>query len=125
MPTSRQPHPLVPRDAPAKTIPVPDTVSPAMQAIVAQPLRANWNKPPTTPEGWKALSGSFATLAAPQIGPMAERLRVSVEPTTIEGVQAYRITQSDMPAANRERVAVHVHGGCYVFDSREAALPEA
>ena len=117
--------PLAPRDAPAKTIPVPDTVSPAMRAIIAQPLRANWDKPPTTPEGWKALSDGFATLAAPQIGPMAERLRVRVEPTTIDGVRAYMITPSDIPAANRDRIAVHVHGGCYVLNPREAALPEA
>lgn len=117
--------PLAPRDVPAKTVPVPDTVSPGMQALIAQPLRKNWDNPPTTPEGWKELSDSFATLAAPQIGPMAERLKVTVAPTTIDGVRAYTITPSDMPAANRDRVAVHVHGGCYVLNPREAALPEA
>ncbi len=42
---------LAPRDVPAKSVPVPGTVSPQMQAIVAQPLRTNWNKPPTTPDG--------------------------------------------------------------------------
>jgi monoterpene epsilon-lactone hydrolase len=116
---------LAPRDAPAKTIPVPDTVSPEMQAIIAQPLRTNWNKPPTTPEEWKALSDSTAAAARPLIQPMAERLRVTVEPTTIAGVRAYTITPADMPEANRRRVAVHVHGGCYVLNPREAALPEA
>ena len=39
---------LAPREEPAKTLPVPGTVSPGMQAIIAQPLRANWAKPPTT-----------------------------------------------------------------------------
>lgn len=39
---------LAPREAPAKILPVPTTVSPQMQAIIAQPLRINWNKPPTT-----------------------------------------------------------------------------
>jgi epsilon-lactone hydrolase len=116
---------LAPREEPAKTLPVPDTVSPAMQAIIAQPLRTNWDKPPATPEDWKALSDSIATLVAPQIGPMAERLHVTVEPTTIEGVRAYTITPTDVPEANRGRVAVHVHGGCYVLNPREAALPEA
>ena len=114
-----------PREVPAKTIRVPDTVSPALQAIIAQPLRTNWDKPPTTPDGWKQLSDGFATLAAPQIGPMSERLRVSVAPTTIDGVRAYTITPADMPAANRDRIAIHVHGGCYVLNPREAALPEA
>ncbi|MFK5596220.1 alpha/beta hydrolase [Methylobacterium sp. HMF5984] len=120
-----QAAPLPPREVPAKTIPVPGTVSPALQAIIAQPLRTNWDKPPTTPDGWKQLSDGFATLAAPQIGPMSERLRVTVAPTTIDGVRAYTITPTDIPAANRERIAIHVHGGCYVLNPREAALPEA
>lgn len=117
--------PLASREAPAKSLPVPDTVSPAMQAIIAQPLRANWDKPPTTADGWKQLSDSIAATVAPQIGPMAERLRVKVEPTTIEGVRAYTITPIDLPEANRNRLALHVHGGCYVLNPREAALPEA
>ncbi|TXN06976.1 alpha/beta hydrolase [Methylobacterium sp. WL103] len=120
-----QAAPPSPREVPAKTIPVPDTVSPALQAIIAQPLRTNWDKPPTTPDGWKQLSDGFATLVAPQIGPMSERLRVSVAPTMIDGVRAYTITPADIPAANRDRIAIHVHGGCYVLNPREAALPEA
>ena len=116
---------LAPREAPSKTLPVPSTVSPGMQAIIAQPLRTNWDKPPTTPEGWKELSDGIAKAVAPQIPAMAERLRVSVEPTTIEGVRAYTITPADIPAQNAGRVAVHVHGGCYVLNPREAALPEA
>ena len=34
-----QSPPLAPRDVPAKRIPVPNTVSPEMQQIIAQPLR--------------------------------------------------------------------------------------
>lgn len=34
-----QSAPLAPRQVPAKTIPVPNTVSPELQAIIAQPLR--------------------------------------------------------------------------------------
>ena len=120
---AQTPAPLAPREVPAKSLPVPGTVSPGMQAIIAQPLRTNWDKPPTTPEGWKELSDSGATATAPLIKPMAERLRVSVEATTIDGVRAYTITPTDMPAANRNRVAVHVHGGCYVLNPREAAVP--
>ena len=123
--SAQEKPPLAPRTPPAKTLPVPDTVSPAMQAIIAQPLRANWDKPPTTPEGWKELSDSIAKAVAPQIGSMSERLRLKVEPTTIDGVRAYTITPADISEANRDRVAIHVHGGCYVLNPREAALPEA
>lgn len=116
---------LAPREEPAKTLPVPGTVSPQMQAVIAQPLRANWDKPPTTPEGWKSLSDGTAATVAPQIPAMLERMRVKIEPSTMDGVRVYTITPDDMPAQNRNRVAVHVHGGCYVLNPREAALPEA
>ena len=116
---------LAPREVPAKSVPVPDTVSSQMQAIVAQPLRTNWDKPPTTEEGWRQLADGIAATVAPQIPAMAERLHVKVEPSTIDGVHVYTITPSDLPAKNQNRLAVHVHGGCYVLNPREAVLPEA
>ena len=114
-----------PRDVPAKNVPVPGTISPQMQAIVAQPLRKDWDKPPTTPEGWKQLADGIAVTVAPGIPPMAERMRVTVEPSVLDGVRIYTVTPSDVPAQNRNRLAVHVHGGCYVLNPREAVLPEA
>ncbi|MBV8522147.1 MAG: alpha/beta hydrolase fold domain-containing protein, partial [Acetobacteraceae bacterium] len=117
--------PLPPRDVPAKSIPVPDTVSPEMQAIIAQPLRKDWDKPPNTPEGWRQLADNLATGLAPQVGPMAERLHVKIEPATIGGVKVYRLTPDQVPARNANRLLVHVHGGCYVLNPGEAALPEA
>lgn len=116
---------LAPRDVPAKTVPVPGTVSPQMQAIIAQPLRTNWDKPPTTPEGWKQLSDGIAATVAPTIPAMAERMRVAVVPSVLDGVRIYTVTPADIPPQNRNRLAVHVHGGCYVLNPREAVLPEA
>ena len=116
---------LAPREEPAKSIPVPATVSPAMQAVVAQPLRANWDKPPTTPEGWTDLAKSLEAGTAPQVAPMAERLHVKVEPSTVAGVRVYVLTPDSIPEGNRNRLLVHVHGGCYVLNPRLAALPEA
>lgn len=114
-----------PRDVPAKSIPVPGTISPQMQAIVGQPLRTNWDKPPTTPDGWRELSDGIAKSVAPQIPDMAKRMGVSIEPSVLDGVRIYTITPSDIPAQNSNRLAVHVHGGCYVLNPREAVLPEA
>ena len=114
-----------PREVPAKTVPVPATVSPQMQEIIGQPLRLNWDRPPTTPDGWRQLSDSIATSVALLIPAMAERMRVGIEPSTLDGVRIYTITPADIPAQNRNRLAVHVHGGCYVLNPREAVLPEA
>ena len=113
------------REVPAKSIPVPSTVSSQMQAIVAQPLRNNWDKPPTTPEGWKQLADSIATNVAPQIPAMADRMGVKIEPSTINGVRTYTITPNTIAKENKNRLAIHVHGGCYVLNPREASLPEA
>ncbi|MGI3899976.1 MAG: alpha/beta hydrolase [Janthinobacterium lividum] len=116
---------LAPRDVPAKTLPVPDTVSPELQAIIAQPLRNGWNTPPTTPDGWRQLAASTEATGAPQVAPMAERLHVTIEPGTIDGVHVYLLTPADIPAANAHRLLVHLHGGCYVLNPHLAALPEA
>ena len=116
---------LVAREVPAKTVAVPGTVSPELQAVIAQPLRANWDKPPTTPEGWTELVKQLEAGAAPTVAPMAERLHVKIEASTIDGVRVYVLTPDDIPVQNRARLLVHVHGGCYVLNPRLAALPEA
>jgi len=116
---------LAPREAPAKSIPVPGTISPQMQTIVAQPLRTNWDKPPTTPEGWTELVKQLETATIPSVAPMAERLHVKIEPGTIDGVKVYTLTPDSIPEGNRNRLGVHVHGGCYVLNQHLAALPEA
>ncbi len=123
--SARADAPLAPRDVPARALPVPDTVSPALQAVIAQPLRDGWNTPPTTPEGWTRLVSQLEAAVGATEGPMAERLHVTVEPSTIAGVPVYVLTPRDMPAGNRNRLLVHVHGGCYVLNPHLAALPEA
>ena len=52
---------------------------------------------------------------------MAQRLHVKIEPATIDGVKAYRLTPEHIPARNAKRLLIHVHGGCYVLGA--ARLP--
>ena len=42
------------REVPARSIPVPDTVSPQLQAIIARPHDPNFNIAPETTAEWKA-----------------------------------------------------------------------
>jgi epsilon-lactone hydrolase len=116
---------LAPREVPAKTIPVPNTVSPELQQIIAQPLRTGWNTPPSDGEGWKKLAESIRASAAPNVEAMRERLKVKVEPGTIAGVKIYTVTPDKILPENRDRMLVQIHGGCYVLNPAEAALPEA
>ncbi len=52
-------------------------------------------------------------------------MHVKVEPTTIAGVKAYVVTPDEIPTRNRNRLLVHVHGGCYVLSPGEAGTTEA
>jgi len=45
---------------------------------------------------------------------LRETLGVKVEPMTIDGVKAYRVTPAAIPPENRNRLLIHVHGGCFV-----------
>jgi monoterpene epsilon-lactone hydrolase len=102
-----------------------DNVSPQLQAVIAQPLRDGWNRPPTTPEGWKQLADSEVAAAGAVVEPMAQRLHVKIEQGMIDGVKVYRVTPDTIPVRNAKRLLIHVHGGCYVLYPGEAALPEA
>ena len=61
-PTAHAQGTLPGRDVPARTLPVPTTVSPHMQKIIATPINPNWKDIPKTPEAWKA---QVAQTAAP------------------------------------------------------------
>ncbi len=82
-----QPPPLARRDVPAKSIPVPTTVSPQLQAVIARPISSGWNTPPTTPDDWAQLVKKREAATAANVQPMADRLHVSIEPSTIDGVK--------------------------------------
>jgi monoterpene epsilon-lactone hydrolase len=117
---------LAPREVPAKTIPVPNTVSPEMQQIIAQPLRTAWDTPPSTPEGWKQLAESTRAGAAPNVEAMRaapERARRARHHRRREGL--HRDARARSTRRNANRTLVQIHGGCYVLNPAEAALPEA
>ncbi len=116
---------LAPRELPAQTIPVPETVSPQVQRMIAAPLSPTWNVIPTTPEGWKEQVAAGARAAIAGLPALREALRVKVEPTTIDGVKAFLVEPAEIPPENRNRLLVHVHGGCFVSLPGEAGTGEA
>jgi acetyl esterase/lipase len=111
-----------PRQLPARTLPVPSTVSPEMQTLVGGPLSANWNEAPDTVEGWRALSAPSAGRGLPAL---RERFGVKSEAMTVAGVNAFMVTPQVIPPENRDRLLVHVHGGCYVLSGGESGTTEA
>jgi monoterpene epsilon-lactone hydrolase len=109
-------------EVPARTVPVPNTVSPQMQALIGAPLSPNWNAVPQSAEAWKAVAtpGRGGDLPA-----LRERFGVTSEPITVNGVRAYMVTPKVIPPENRNRLLVHVHGGCYVLSGGESGTTEA
>ena len=114
-----------PRDVPARTIPVPDTVSPQMQKIIGAPINPNWNVFPKTAAEWKVQVDAAAASAAKRLPALREQMGVKLEFMTINGVRAFALTPKDMPGENRNRLLVHVHGGCFVSNPGEFGTSEA
>ena len=115
--TNTQTPPPQPLEVPARTLPVPETVSPEMQRLIGAPLSGNWNTWPKTGRGMeercRRRGGARAARAA---GTLQGQDR---KPLTVNGVQAYLVTPADLPAENRNRLLVHIHGGCYVLQGGE------
>ncbi|HET7880684.1 MAG TPA: alpha/beta hydrolase [Acetobacteraceae bacterium] len=116
---------LPPRVVPARSIPVPDTVSPQIQTLIALPLRPGWNVLPKNADEWRSTVKAAADASLRVLPGMRERLHVSVKETTIAGVHAFLVSPETVPPENRDRLLVHVHGGCYVLGPGQAATPEA
>ena len=122
---SARPGSMPAREVPARSIPVPDTVSPQMQAIIAQPPGTNWKDMPQTVAEWKAIveKASLSVLAG--LPKLRETLAVTVAPTTIAGVKAYFVTPKTIAPRNRDRLLLHFHGGFRVLYPGEAGTREA
>ncbi len=116
---------LAAREVPAKSLPVPSTVSPQMQKLIAAPLTATWNVIPKTADEWKAQVNAGAATAMAGLPALRAALGVKVEPVTIDGVKAHWVTPAEIPPENRNRLLVHVHGGCFVSFPGESGTGEA
>jgi acetyl esterase/lipase len=115
-----------PRSLPARMIPVPDTVSPQLQSVIAGPYRLPvWNANPKSAAEWKELVARLAAAGAAAQPAIREKLGVKMESDTMGGAHVYILTPKQIPRANKNRLLIHVHGGGYVFNPGEAGTWEA
>src|ERR1035441_1971116 len=56
---------------------------------------------------------------------MRQRLHVSVRPETMDGVRVYIVTPDVILPEHRDKLLIHVHGGCYVLYPGESGTAEA
>ncbi len=116
---------FTPLQVPAKTLPVPADVSPELQKIIAAPRRPGWDVLWKTGEEWRAAANAQASRAVQTLPAMRERLHVTVQPSTMNGVRVYVVTPDVIPPEHRDKLLIHVHGGCYVLSPGEAGTSEA
>lgn len=115
-----------PRTVPGRVIPVPGTVSPQFQATIAGPYRTPaWDADPKSAAEWKELIARLADAGIEQRRAVREKLGVTMTAGEIGGVKVFTLTPREIPAQNRDRLLVHVHGGGYVYNPGEAGTPEA
>ncbi len=101
------------REIPARKLPIPADVSPELAAVIAEPLKES--PAPRTPGEWRELEVVLDTPLAADVRKLAEAVSATVEETTIAGVRCFVVTPEEIPAVNKDRLLVHLHGGGYVF----------
>jgi epsilon-lactone hydrolase len=92
--------------------------------MIAVPVPPNWRDFPKTAEEWKKRVDAGAAAAVQSLPALREQLHVS-EATTIDGVPTFVVTPEAIPPENRNRLLIHVHGGCYVSFPGESGTIEA
>jgi epsilon-lactone hydrolase len=113
------------RQVPARTLPVPTDVSPELQKLIAAPLHPGWDVLWKTGEEWRAAADKQAAETMKSLPAMRERLHVTVKPSTIDGVRVFLVTPDVIPPEHRDKVLIHVHGGCYVLFPGKSGTGEA
>ncbi|HWL87954.1 MAG TPA: hypothetical protein VNO21_19255, partial [Polyangiaceae bacterium] len=112
------------RVVPPRVLPLPDTVSPELRAIIAATVRSSEPVPKDVAE-WKKYVADLAALEMKELPEMRERLGVTVTPSTLGGVPVFVVTPKVIAPRNRHRVLLHFHAGGYVRMPGEAGTQEA
>jgi epsilon-lactone hydrolase len=108
-----------------KSLPVPTDVSPEMRKIIAAPRKPGWNVLWKTGEEWRADANARAAKTIQTLPAMRERLHVTVQAATMDGVKVYIVKPDAIPPEHRDKLLIHLHGGCYELSSGEAGTSEA
>ena len=116
---------FAPRSVPARTIPVPDDVSPQLQKIIAGPVSTSTSSVPRTPDEWKNFIRSINEDEEKHIPILAKRFQVTVESGTIADVPVFYVKPAVIADSNKGRLLMHVHGGAYVLFGGLSATSEA
>jgi monoterpene epsilon-lactone hydrolase len=109
---------------PSREIPVPDSVSPAMQALIAAPGHDDTQTPRST-EDWRVLAASWAAADQSRLVGLPEHLGVRVSPIQVAGVPCFSVEPREIRVSRRNQLLIGVHGGGFLGGAGESGLLEA
>ena len=105
---------------PARDIPVPASLSPQAQAIMAmEPFGSSPYPPLDDVEGWRIMAAERDASIVQMVGDRASRVPADVEEIELDGVRVYVITPHDLPSDDR-RAVLEVHGGAFITGGGES-----
>lgn len=114
-----------PQEVPSRSIPVPATVSPEIQQMIAAGPMTVWNDHPGSAPQWRDWVGKLAAGAEQGLPELIKKMDVTVEPGKIAGVNVFTVTPNVVSERNRNRLLINLHGGGYVLNPGRAGLYEA
>lgn len=108
-------------------VPVPETISPQAQAVLAGPLSPYADVVPASPDAWQALIAEInASTWTNLIQPALARYPSTIERREIGGVSVAVVTPKNRLAkANNRRVILNIHGGAFIVNGGRQAVLEA
>ncbi len=120
-------QPLTPREVSARSLPVPSTASPQLQAFIAAAANATaaGSAAPQSAEAWRAMAAVSDARAIERLGRIRALFPCEVATKDIASVTVRTVTPASLDPAKADRVLVHLQGGGYVTLGGEAGLPEA
>jgi len=111
-----------------RTLPPPAGASDVLRESIAdspQPDPAIMQIEPQSETEWFAAIAQFDEGKIDAARELREKLSVSVEHDTIEGVNVYHVTPAEIDPGLEDKLFVHTHGGAFVLNGGEACTLEA
>lgn len=111
----------------SRVIPLPTTVSAEARAVLGGPASPWAERRPATTTAWRTLIAEIeAATRTGLLQPTLARYPVDIRAETIAGVPVRIVTpRAPIPAGNRERLLVNLHGGGYIVNAGDNAVLEA
>jgi acetyl esterase/lipase len=117
---------FLPRQVPARTIPVPTNVSPQLQANIALPLDPLMFVEPKSLQEWRDIVAKGEGVVTQKMMASAKSLfPVEVKSELIAGVKTHTVQPEKIPEKNQDKLLIYVHGGGYILNGGEGSVPEA